>query len=72
MLIEKEDSYTLLLADENNFEKFFQNFHNTLNSLKDEHLLIRFSDKINITLKEILLFLDIANGKGEYLSNQII
>ena len=65
MLIEKEDTYTLLIADENNFEKFFQNFHNTLNSLKEEHLLIRFFDKINISIKEILLFLDVANDKRE-------
>ena len=65
MLIEKEDTYTLLSADENNFEKFFQNFHDTLNSIKDEHLLIRFSDKINISIKEILLFLDMANDNRE-------
>ena len=65
MLIEKEDTYTLLITDENNFEIFFQNFHDSLNSLKDEHLLIRFSDKINISINEILLFLDIANDKRE-------
>jgi hypothetical protein len=65
MLIEKKDNYSLLIPEENSFEEFFQNFHNTLNSLKGEHLLIRFSDKINISIKEILLFLDIANDKRE-------
>ncbi len=65
MLIEKEDSYTLVIADENNFEKFFKNLNNTLNSLKEEHLLIRFSDKINISINEIHLFLNIANDKRE-------
>ena len=65
MLIEKKDNYSLLIPDEDNFEKFFQNFQRKFNSLKNEHLLIHFSDKINISIKEIQLFLDIANEKRE-------
>ena len=65
MLIEKKDSYNLLTPDENSFENFYKNFQEKINSVMEEHLLIHFSDEFNISIKEILLFLDIANEKRE-------
>ncbi len=61
MKIEKKENYTLITSDEDFFENFHTNFKNNL-QLENKNIIIQLSEKLNITEKNILLFLTIAKA----------
>ena len=63
MLIDKKETYIVLTPTEKSTRDFYNALNEEISTLKDKHILINFSEKINTSIKEILLFLDIANDK---------
>lgn len=61
MLIDKKEKYTLITPEENTIGLFYDSFTKILASIKDEHIIIDFSENFNIDLQGILLFLNNAN-----------
>ena len=70
MRINKTAKYTLITTDETSFQSFYDAFIKS--SLKGEHLILDFSEKLNLSLEEILSFLDIANNYRENNTSFII
>ncbi len=62
MHIVKNKKYTLITPDENTIQAFYDAFTEKLALINNEHLIIDFSEKFNINLKGILLFLNIASN----------
>ena len=65
MQIENKEKFTLITSDEKNFTEFYNLFLETNKSLEKEHLIIQILEDINISTKDFLLFLDIAEQKKE-------
>ncbi len=65
MKIEKKTTYSYILSDEKSFKTFFNNFKDALEVLQKEHIVVHFSDDININQKDFSLFLDISAHKKE-------
>ncbi len=65
MQIEKKEKYTLISSDENSFSDFYSSFLNTLSQLKDEHIILEISDKINVKKEDFFLFLSTSEEKKE-------
>jgi len=61
MFISKTENYTLLKLDNNSIQNFYIKFKNRYSEFEKEHLIIDFSEKINIQIEEIILFLEISN-----------
>ncbi|MFA5300931.1 MAG: hypothetical protein WC389_22290 [Lutibacter sp.] len=57
MIVTKTDSYTHIKSTQISVAQFFEEFKNRYNEFANEHLIIDISEKININIKEILLFL---------------
>lgn len=60
MKIENTKNYTLLSSNNNSFEEFEQNFKESYTLFKEKHLFLQLSDSLNITEKNILVFLSFA------------
>ncbi|PHR74084.1 MAG: hypothetical protein COA67_01595 [Lutibacter sp.] len=65
MHIDNKETYLVLTPTESSTRDFYNTLTKEITSLKENHILIDFSDKFNIEASEILLFLDIANEKRE-------
>jgi len=65
MKITKTEKYTTLKPTEESLNIFLNKLENNLLEFKGEHLILDFSEKINTTLKELLLFLKISNKHRE-------
>ena len=65
MQIVVNDRYTLILTDENSVDEFYNSLTKEEDSIKNIHLIVMFSENFNITSKEIVLFLGIANNYRE-------
>ncbi|WP_298778213.1 hypothetical protein [uncultured Polaribacter sp.] len=65
MLITKKENYILITSDENSFSEFYKSFSEQEKELEKEHLILNFSNKINISSKDFLLFLKYAQLKKE-------
>ena len=63
MHIEKKENYTLISSDENSFSDFYDAFYKSLQSLIDTHIIVELSENLNITEKDISLFLNISESK---------
>jgi hypothetical protein len=61
MQLTTKNNYTLITTDQNSVEDFYNSFMEKENDLLNMHLIVIFSENFNITSKEILLFLGIAN-----------
>ena len=61
MFISKTENYTLLKLDNNSVQNFYTELKNRYSEFEKEHLIINFSEKINIQIEEIVLFLEISN-----------
>lgn len=61
MEIKKTEAYSLLKFTENSVKEFFGNFKNNYHQFTDEHIIIDFSEKINIEIQDLLLFLKISS-----------
>ena len=62
MKTEKHSNYLLVRSDESSFETFFKNFKETYKTLEDNHLILVFSKEINMSIKDLLLLLDISSA----------
>jgi len=60
MFVSKTKKHTLIKPTQISVSQFFEVFKERHNEFKGEHLIIDFSDKINIEIKEILLFLKLS------------
>lgn len=60
MKITKTENYTLFKLNGNSVSDFFTEFKNRYTEFVGEHIILDFSEKINIKIKEIILFLDLA------------
>ncbi|MCF6279082.1 MAG: hypothetical protein L3J14_01915 [Flavobacteriaceae bacterium] len=65
MQIDKKEAYTILTPTEKSTGNFYDSLSKEIAKLKNEHVLINFSENFNINASEILLFLDIATEKRE-------
>ncbi len=65
MQIDKKEAYTILTPTEKSTTDFYNALTKEITTLKDEHILINFSENFNTSIKEIILFLDIATDKRE-------
>ena len=60
MIVTKKKTYTRIKPTQISVAQFFEKFKERYKEFKGEQLIIDFSDKINIEIKEILLFLKIS------------
>lgn len=65
MQVEKKETHTIIIPNEKGASLFFDSFSIELERFKNEHIILNFSKKINTTLQDILLFLNIANDFRE-------
>ena len=65
MQLEKKETFTLFLSDENSFSDFYNQFLIEEKKHTSENIVIQFSNNINITTEEFLLFLDISERKKQ-------
>lgn len=69
MKIDKRKNYTLILLEKESFSAFFDIIKENKKKIEQEHIIIDFSKKNDITEKEILLFSNlIAEHKNNNLS----
>ncbi len=61
MNIEKKKQYTFISSTEKTFKDFHIEFNRNHSKLAKEHLIIKLSNFLNITCKEILLLLSFGN-----------
>jgi len=65
MLIEKKEKSIIITSDESSFSEFYSAFSKKEELFKNENIILRISDKINVSKKDFLLFLDLSNQKRE-------
>lgn len=65
MNITKTEKYTQIKPIDNSVEDFFKSFENQSTKFSKEHLIIDFSEKINIKIEELLLFLKVSEKHRE-------
>lgn len=65
MHIDKKETYTILTPTEKSTTDFYDALTKEIVALKDEHILVNFSENFNTEASKILLFLNIANEKRE-------
>lgn len=65
MQIEKKETFTLITSDKNSFTEFYNSFLTEEKNLQKENIVVQNSNNINISTKEFLLFLDIAEQKKQ-------
>ncbi len=61
MEISKHKNYTLIKASEANFDAFFKAFNSKELHKVDNHKVVQLSENLNTTIKDLSLFLNIAN-----------
>jgi hypothetical protein len=77
MIVTKNETYTHIKPTQISAGQFFVAFKECYKEFKGQHLIIDFSDKINIEIKEILLFLKLSvqhrkNGTSFVLVCEVI
>lgn len=60
MEIIKTEKYTHIKPTQNSFYDFLNNFENRYIEFIDQHLIIDFSEKFNIKIEELTLFLKLS------------
>jgi len=65
MQIDKKDTYTGIVSDENSFTEFYKSFLIEEKKLQKENLIVIISDKCSASIKEFSLFLVIAEQRKE-------
>lgn len=60
MIITKTEKYTLIKPAQNSFYDFLNNFKNRYIEFIGQHLIIDFSEKFNIKIEELTLFLNLS------------
>jgi hypothetical protein len=72
MQIEKKEKYTLISSNENSFIDFYNSFIKKIQNYNDEHIFLKFSDKINVKKEDFLLFLETSIQKKENKTSFVI
>lgn len=62
MKIENKDNYSLIITEENSFSQFQKTFESEYEKVRDNHLIICFSEEINTTIKDLLLLLPVSSA----------
>ena len=65
MKISQKDTYTLIEASENSFQDFFTEFKSQNLESTENHTIVELSENLNASLKDLLLFLNIAENHRE-------
>jgi len=65
MIITKTEKYTHIKPTKNSVSEFIADFKNHRSEFSEDHLIIDFSEKININIKELLLFLKLSLQQKE-------
>ena len=60
MEIKKNKEYTLVIPTENTVNEFFKIFKENQSNFENEHVIVDFSEKINMNIEEIMLFLKLS------------
>ncbi len=60
MIVTKNNTYTLIKPTQISVAQFFEEFSDRYTEFIGEQIIIDFSDKINIEIKEIFLFLKLS------------
>lgn len=60
MIITKNKNYTLIKPTQNKIKDFIEEFKIRYKEFKDKHLIIDFSEKINIKTEELIVFLEVS------------
>lgn len=60
MIVTKKTKYTHIKPNQTTVSQFYTNFKNRYSEFEGQHLIIDFSEKINIEIKEIILFLNLS------------
>ena len=72
MNITKTKKYTQIKPTDNLTVNFFKTFENQSANFSKEHLIIDFSEKINIKIEELLLFLKVSEQHREIGTSFVI
>lgn len=62
MKITRKKLYVYIEPDEISFDLFFKNFTEKYQEFQKDHLIINISNKFNIELKELFVFLDVSKN----------
>lgn len=65
MYITKTKKYTQLKPEQDSAKQFLTEFKNQYSDFKNEHLVLDFSEKINTTIQDLLLFLNVSTNHRE-------
>jgi len=65
MNIDKTKKYTHLKSVQNSAQEIFTELKNHYSEFKNEHLIVDFSENININIEELLLFLELSTSHRE-------
>ena len=60
MIVTKKTKYTHIKLHQTSVSRFYTEFKNRYSEFKKQHLIIDFSEKINIEIEEIILFLNLS------------
>ena len=60
MITTKTEKYTLIKPTSNSVSEFLTTFNSGYSEFSDNHLIIDLSEKFNITIKELMLFLKVS------------
>jgi hypothetical protein len=60
MITTKTKKYTLVKPTSNSVSDFLTTFNNSYSELTGNHLIIDLSEKFNITIEELMLFLEVS------------
>ena len=60
MIVTRKKAYTLIKPSQISVAQFFEKFKDRYPEFIGKHIIIDFSDKINVEIKEILLFLKLS------------
>jgi len=60
MKLTKTNQYTLVKPTEKSINEFFKLFEENQSEFQNEHIIIDFSEKINMNIEELMLFLELS------------
>lgn len=62
MILDKTENYTLIKSEEDSIQGFLNEFDKQYSKLKNEHLIIDFSEIFNVEIEELMLFLKLSTN----------
>ncbi len=65
MIITQKENYTSVVSNEATFQEFQTSFFLEFETLKEQHLILQVSENLNISERDISLFLNVAEAQKE-------